>query len=472
MVMTFSGILATAWRARAEEPPRYVGAVPAAEPPPSPSPAEDSGPLQVPDNRGPAALPKEPVVELPGTSPALPGAPENAQRTAPPVPPEPAVVPPEEQGKGKKKKGAKKGDRERDREEDHARFGKLEIRGRVYARAEFDRRDTVVLDDMLQPVSRTIDSLDLSVPQARLSFHYRAPMEWLTAVAEVDISGNPEMKDGYVQARDKHFAVRAGQFKVPIAAVAATSPWTLPFVRRGLIHNVLVDRMDYGGRRPGITVGYRNNDVPLHPRFTLGAFQGSVLVNDPTPLERDTDLLNAQKFASQTLVARAEVEVAGAEIGVYYENRVGSPALFQTYRYWTAGADLHYDRVFASGGVRMWIDGLAGTSWYEHTSKAYDGKDAMFAAARALIAYRFGGTTDEAFYVEPYTHLAALDPDVQVTSDLLWEAVLGVNVGYWKRARLSLQGEINKGQRNVPSGFFVGPPPNRVGIILQAGVAF
>jgi hypothetical protein len=325
---------------------------------------------------------------------------------------------------------------------------------------------------MLQPVARTIDSLDLSVQQARLSFNYRAPMKWLTAVAEVEFSGRPDMRDGYVQARDKHFALRAGQFKVPIAAVAQTSPWTLPFVRRGLIHNVLVDRMDYGGRRPGITVAYRNHDMLLHPRLTLGAFQGSVLVIDPTPFERDTDLLNGQKFAGQTLIARAEIEVAGVELGAYYENRIGSPAPFQTYRYWTAGADLHYDHAFSNGGVRMWIDGLTGTSWYEHASKAPDGRDAMFAAARALIAYRFGGMTDVAFYVEPYTHLAGLDPDVQVTSDLLWEAVLGVNVGYWKRARLTLQGEINKGQRNVPTGLFVGPPPDRVGVILQAGVAF
>ncbi len=325
---------------------------------------------------------------------------------------------------------------------------------------------------MMQPVPRTIDSLDLSVPQARLSFHYRAPMEWLTAVVEFDVSGRPEMKDGYVQARDKHFSLRAGQFKVPIAAVQATSPWTLPFVRRGLIHNVLVDRLDYGGRRPGITVGYRNNDIALHPRLTLGAFQGSVLVADPTPLERDTDLLNAQKLASQSLVARGEIEIGGAEIGAYYENRVGSPALFQTYRYWATGIDLTYDRVFSNGGLRMWIDGMVGSSWYEHASKVADGKDAIYASARALIAYRFGGTADEAMYVEPYVHFGALDPDAQVTSDLLWEGVVGVNVGYWKRARLSLQGEVNRGQRNVPTGYFVGPPPDRLGVILQAGVAF
>jgi len=81
-------------------------------------------------------------------------------------------------------------------------------------------------------------------------------------------------------------------------------------------------------------------------------------------------------------------------------------------------------------------------------------------------------TTDDAFYVEPYALGAALDPDADVTTDLLWEGVLGVNVGYWRRARLSLQGEINKGQRNFPTSVFAGPPPDRLGVILQAGVAF
>ncbi|HMJ51532.1 MAG TPA: hypothetical protein VK540_05630 [Polyangiaceae bacterium] len=473
MVVTLTGILATGWRARAEEPPRDAGAVPAVDP---------SRPSSEPGDGGQAPPPetKAPPVEILPTTGALPGAAENMETTALPAgPAEPAAAPGDEGGKGKKRKagkGAKAGkDKDKDRDdtgEERGRFGHFELKGRVYARAEYDRRDVVVLDDMLQPVARTVDSLDLSVPTARVSLHYHAPMEWLTAVAEIDISGKPDMKDGYVQAKDTHFVVRAGQFKVPVAAIESTSPWTLPLVRRGLLHDVLTDRMDYGGRRPGVIVGYRDRTIGLHPRLTLGAFQGSYMSDDPTPLERETDLLNAMKFRSQSLVARAEVELAGADVGVYYEDRIGSPVFLQTYRYWTAGADAYYDRVFDNGGLRVWIDGMAGTSWYEHASKRPDGKDAIFVAARALVAYRFGGTADEAFYVEPYALGAALDPDAQVTTDILWEGVLGVNVGYWKRARLSLQGEINKGQRNFPAGYFVGPPPDRLGVILQAGVAF
>ena len=480
MVLTFTGIVATGWRARAQEPSRDAGTAPTAEPSPSapapvPAPvAADGGAPRAAEER-PSTAPAKP------TTTALPGTPEQADSVAQPLGPAAPAEPADVAGTGKKKKGGKgkkDKDKDKDRDEptplfgDRGKYGSFELKGRVYARAEYDRGEQAGLDANLQTIRRTVDSLDLSVPTARLSFHYHAPMEWLTAVAEIDISGKPDMKDGYVQAKDAHWVARAGQFKVPVAAIEATSPWTLPTVRRGLIHDVLTDRMDYGGRRPGFIVGWRDRDLGLHPRLTIGAFQGSVLADDVTPFERDTDLLNAQKFPSQSFVARGEIEVLSADIGAYYENRIGSPAFFQTYRYWTTGADLYYDRVFENGGFRMWIDGMVGTSWYELASKPYDGKDAIYTVARALLAYRFGGTTDESFYVEPYALGAALDPDTDVTSDLLWEGVLGVNVGYWRRARLSLQGEINKGQRNFPTGFFAGPPPNRLGVILQAGVAF
>jgi hypothetical protein len=467
MVVTFSGILATGWRAHAQEPSRDGGAAAPTDPARAAPFAVDGGAAQ------PSETPPPPSVETKPTSPALPGVAEKAETTAEvPGPAEPAEPPTQTEGKGKKKK-------KKDKDKDEAapgleqlRFGSFELKGRVLVRSEFDRRDTIVIDNTATPVARTVDSLDLSVPSARFSLHYTAPTEWLTAVGELDIAGRPDMKDAYVQAKNSRFIVRAGQFKVPVSAMEATSPWALPVVRRGLLNDVLVGRMDYGGRRPGVIVGFRDRSLDWNPRLTVGAFQGSYLAADPTPRDRDTDLLNAMKFPSQTFVARAEVEILGADVGAYYENRIGSPVLFQTYRYWTAGADLYYDRVFYNGGLRFWLEGMYGTSWYEHESKVPDGKDAMYVAARSMIAYRFGGTTDQAFYVEPYALGAVLDPDAQVTADRLWEGVVGVNVGYWRRARLSLQGEINKGQRNFPTGYFVGPPPNRQAVILQAGVAF
>jgi hypothetical protein len=481
MIMTFSGICTASIGADAQEPPRDVGA-PADSPRPAPEPS-DAG--------APTTETKAPATALPGgaeksDATAPPGPAEKGAPTAP-GPAEPVVAGAEEgekEKKHKKKKDANADGRDADGKEQgmhaevHGRFGAFELKGRVYARAEYDRSEVILLNDELQPVQQTLDSFDLSVPVARASLHYQAPMKWLTAVAELDIAGKPKMKDAYLQARNSRFTVRAGQFKMPVSALESTSPWTLPLVRKGLIHDVLIDRLDYGGRRPGVIVGYHEKGVALHPRLTIGAFQGSYLAEEVTPIDRDTDLINGQDLIStingrsQSLVARAEIDLAGVEVGAYYEDRVGSPALFEISHYWTAGADAYYERSIGTGGVRLWAEGISGASWYELQSKAPDNKDAVFVTVRALAAYRFGGATDEAFYIEPYVLGAALDPDATVTEDLMWEGVVGINVGYWRRARLSLQGEINKAQRNFPEGYYAGPPPDRIGVILQAGVAF
>jgi hypothetical protein len=55
---------------------------------------------------------------------------------------------------------------------------------------------------------------------------------------------------------------------------------------------------------------------------------------------------------------------------------------------------------------------------------------------------------------------------------LAWEAAVGVNAGLWRRARLTLQGEINRGQRNFPVSYLGGAEPDRMGLLLQAGVAW
>ena len=109
-------------------------------------------------------------------------------------------------------------------------------------------------------------------------------------------------------------------------------------------------------------------------------------------------------------------------------------AEFRTYRYWTAGADVYYDHVFDNGGLRLWIDGMAGSSWYEHARKPPDGKDATFVVARALVAYRFGGTTDEAFYVEPFATAGSWSRTPRAQRHAFCRSgSRGVNVGYWQR---------------------------------------
>jgi hypothetical protein len=92
-----------------------------------------------------------------------------------------------------------------------------------------------------------------------------------------------------------------------------------------------------------------------------------------------------------------------------------------------------------------------------------------------IAAVRFGGAVFEQFYVEPYLLGGVLDPDLDVERDFATELALGVNVGLWQRARLSLQGELWQGDSNFPhgsQGYLFGGEPDRVALLLQAGAVF
>ena len=120
----------------------------------------------------------------------------------------------------------------------------------------------------------------------------------------------------------------------------------------------------------------------------------------------------------------------------------------------------------------MWLDGGAGESLYVADDKPEGDQTPWFFTARALVGYRFGGLALGDPYVEPFGHFALLDPDTEVVSDFVTEAAVGVNAGFWDRARLGLQGEITRGQRNFPTGFLDNRDPDRMSLLLQAGARF
>ena len=104
--------------------------------------------------------------------------------------------------------------------------------------------------------------------------------------------------------------------------------------------------------------------------------------------------------------------------------------------------------------------------------KPGDDDEPLFATARALAGYRFGGLELGAPYIEPFGFFGLLDPDLEVVSDYALEGAIGVNAGFWDRARVGLQGEITRGQRNFPTGFLDNQDPDRLSLLLQAGARF
>jgi hypothetical protein len=319
------------------------------------------------------------------------------------------------------------------------------------------------------------------VPTARASLKYQAPLPWLSAEIELEAADRPEMKDGYVLAKGRHLSAKVGQFKVPVSAFAMESLWDLPVVRRGLLHDILDDWLDVGGRHAGFLFGVRGRGG-LKPSLSLGAFQGVVQDGDISPGDRNTDpvSLSGARFDSyldgQSYVARAGIELFDMlDLGAYYEQRAGSPAAGDVQHYATVGVDAVLDAVFGNAGLRVWFDATAGETWYEHAQKPADGEEALFLAGRLCAGFRLGGMEPDAPYIEPFGLLSVFEPDTDVVSDFAMEAALGVNVGYWDRARIGLQGEVVSSQRNLPSGgagYFGGRVPDRLGLLLQGAVSF
>jgi hypothetical protein len=351
-----------------------------------------------------------------------------------------------------------------------ARFGRVEVFGRVAMRAELERHEAIVADADDPRTTESIDSLDLVVPLARLGVRYRAPVKWLSAEIEVDVADGFELLDAWALAKNENLSARAGQFKAPFSAIEMESSFTLPMVRRGIVHDVLVDELEVAGRRPGVAFGVRSRGA-FRPSLVLGAFQGSSLTHED-PEDRDVEPLSETALDSQSLVARAEARVWDVTLGVNYEHRVGTDLENDPSHYWTFGADAVLDTELENHGIRVWAEVMDGGSWFEHHLKPVDQYDAIFVSARMIAAFRFGGTRKETFYVEPYAMFATLDPDMDVASDVLVEESIGVNVGLWKRARLGLEAEYQKAQPNFPERYLLGEDADRKALVLGAQVAF
>ena len=345
----------------------------------------------------------------------------------------------------------------------------LQLKGRIFALGELSHRHETVVGDSGALVTRNRDALDLSLQSARFGIEYRSPLRFLSAQLELEIAGKPRVKDAFIEA-GKRFFVKAGQFKVPSAALELASPWTLPLARRGLIHDLMTDWMDIAGRAPGVAVGYRGKGA-FKPKLTLGAFQGTTL-KQVAPDDRDVKLIDHASLKAQTLAARGEVSLASVTLGGWYEQRVGSTAVGEFSHFATFGLDAELSQRFEHGALRAWIDGSAGESLYVNSDKPGTDTSPWFAAGRALVAYRFGGLALGDPYLEPFGFFALMDPDTEVAKDFVNEAALGVAAGFWDRARLSLQGEMTNAQRNFPEGFLDNQNPDRLSLLLQAGARF
>jgi hypothetical protein len=314
--------------------------------------------------------------------------------------------------------------------------GKVEIRGRVFARGEAAR------------VRHEEFVAQSSIASARAEAKYE--WEWLRAVIEVEFRDGADLKDAYVRATSDPWRGQAGQFKEPISAIEMESGWDLPVAGRGFLHDMLTDRLQIGFRRPGLMATLRGGG-DLDPRASVGVFQGTA----PDGEERG-DLMRS--------AARVQLEPGPAAVAVFFEHRDTEPVVgIETERFWLVGADATLD----VAGLRAWTDVFFGSSWID--ADVTDDDEATFVMARLIVAYRLGGDDAGRFYVEPYVMVGGLDPDLDIRDDLMSEVAGGVNIGAWHRVRLQLEAERYGVQRNTPAGYL---GTDRLAFLAQIGAAF
>jgi hypothetical protein len=397
---------------------------------------------------------------VPVPQPAAPGA------TALPAAPAPTA---EQADKKQKKKDQSAAEKRAIAVTEAGVFG---VKGRVLTELRLRRADRTTVDAQGIPQREDVDSLDIALDSARFSLLYQAPAPWLQAELEIEIADpdQTELKDAYILADGGWLSAKAGNFKPPTSAIDLESAWTLPMASRGFINDLLEEWLAVGGRRPGVQVALEHRDG-IEPKLILGAFQGSVLT-DQVGDDRDTELIDEASLDAQTWAARAQVELGKVDVGVFFVHRVGSPAPLQTRHFPLAGADVTIDEEFGDFGARAWLDAHVGESWYAHSGRPAGDGDPWLFSLRAILAARYGGTSDDMPYSEVHVSLGMLDPDLDISSDWARDLAAGFNVGLWDRARLTLEGYLNDTSRNFPESYFLGARGKTLGLTLQAGLAF
>lgn len=300
----------------------------------------------------------------------------------------------------------------------------LQVGGRVDVRATLDAKGNEAWAGRL------------SVPTTRLEFTYRWKKR-LRAVVEFDIQdGAQGLKDGYLWLDlPVGFAVRAGQFKMPVSLIELESAPTLPLVRRGLLRDFLDQALGLAGRQPGVQLEWKCGSCGTPIKLRAGVWE-SEHVDGKAALQKGLGLVpmvrGTWRLGTLELGASGVLQPAGAIDGA---SRNG----------WVAGVDAQHTWALGTGELRTWAEGIAGRT------QLLTGSDGPFLTGRALAAWRLGGAEKGDLFIEPFVMLSALDPDRERQRDLLWETAGGLNVGKRGLWRLQAQVEQRKTEDAVPA---------------------
>ncbi len=247
--------------------------------------------------------------------------------------------------------------------------------------------------------------------------------KWLRVDIEPDFGGsNADLADAYLQIRPvREFELRIGQAKAPFGSLEIEGRWRLPTLTRGIVSDVVSDRLGFGRRKFGARVRWRDKDLPLRPDVQLGVYgpQGDDITEDITAQVR-------LRLSKRLYVAVAGSSRAGAASN---DARGNIAALYVT-----------YDRKgwYAAGEVQLGRTKLLSASGLE------TGVDATLFTARAVLAKRF--EIIDQMEIEPFLGGDLIDPNANTRDDLSVGFRLGLNAHWEDRLRLGVQWGRDTGQ--------------------------
>lgn len=223
------------------------------------------------------------------------------------------------------------------------------------------------------------------------------------------------------------FDARIGQAKTPYGVLETTSAWRLPAHRRGLVSDLVEERLRFGGRKLGIKTRVRLRELPLKPSIELGAY---------TDVDRAFD----EDFALRAILKPwkgGEVQLQG------YVERDATTAGDAA----PAGAlAVLHDK----GAIYAAIEAQLGRARLL-TLTGDAGLDSTFFAFRALAAYSFALDRQKRFELAPFAGFDAFDPNIATQDDVGFEVRGGLNFYFMRMFRASIEVDRRTAQRAFPA---------------------
>ncbi len=265
---------------------------------------------------------------------------------------------------------------------------------------------------------------DMELAGARVGIEYEFG-DWLETEVEVDFKNKAKLRDAYLRAKAKQFALKIGHFKSSSSALLMESRWSSPAANRGFVGEILKDEFLQGGRQTGAQLEWQRSG-PVEIRSSIGTFLPSGL---------DGEQGSQKTSTTPTISGRVEARIKHLRVGAFAAQRANAMD-DSTTQHVSGGGDVAVALSIGKHRARLWGEYVTGSIPISTMDTPQTG---VFVSLRVLAAIKFRVMKKPKLYVEPYARLAIVDPDRTRRGDSLQELSVGVNLAAFKQFRMAVQ---------------------------------